>query len=76
MRAKRKNAVPASPPVVAEVSEDDRIVLTRAYKAGLILTWRLDATRGYCVSRVGQADQYVDAGELTSYVAKLRSAVR
>jgi hypothetical protein len=74
MTAKRKKEVPAAPAVVAEVSGDDRVLLADAYKAGLILAWKLDAARGFCVSRVGRADEYVDVDQLTRYIAKLRSA--
>jgi hypothetical protein len=72
MTVRRRKQVVVASPVVAEVPGGDRTMLVGAYKTGLILAWRPDATRGYCVSRVGQADEYVDIAELTSYINKLQ----
>ena len=74
MTAKRKKQILVAPPVVAEVPGGDRILLADAYKAGLILAWKLDAARGYCVFRLGRAEEYVDVKQLSSYIGKLRSA--
>jgi hypothetical protein len=41
---RKKDAAPATPPP-REVSGDDRLVLTGAYKAGLILAWKRDTER-------------------------------
>ena len=70
MTAKRKKDVLAAPPPVLEVSGADLIALTGAYKAGLILAWKLDGPRGYCLSRLGRADEYVDVDKLSSFLDK------
>ena len=70
MTAKRKKDVLAAPPPVAEVSGADRIALAGAYKAGLILAWKLDGARVYCLSRPGRADEHVDVDKLSSFLDK------
>ena len=61
-------------PTPGEVSGDDRLVLTGAYKAGLILAWKRDTERGYCLTLAGRADEYVDVDKLGHYLAKLKAA--
>jgi hypothetical protein len=72
MPAKRKKDLLPPPPPPQEVPGDDRIVLTGAYKAGLILAWKLDSARGYCLMRSGRPDEYVEVGKLTRYLDKLK----
>ncbi len=60
---RKKDAAPAAPPP-GEVSGDDRLVLTGAYKAGLILAWKRDTERGYCLTLAGKSDEYVDVDKL------------
>ena len=57
-----------------EVSGDDRLVLTGAYKAGLILAWKRDTERGYCLTLAGKSDEYVEVDKLALYLAKLKAA--
>ena len=73
MRPKRKkDLLPASPPPM-EVSDDDRLVLAGAYKAGLIHAWKRDTERGYCLAFVGRQDEYVEVKHLTKYLETLRA---
>jgi len=72
MRAKKKET-----PAVAETveaSREDVVVLAAAYQAGLIQAWKRDPARGYCLTRVGRADEYVDVDKLTGYLKKLSNA--
>ena len=71
-RAKKVTQAAAQPAVV-EASGEDIVVLSAAYRAGVIQAWKLDA-RGYCLSRVGRADEYVDVDTLTGYLKKLTAA--
>lgn len=70
---RKKDAAPAAPPQ-GEVSGDDRLVLTGAYKAGLIQAWKRDTERGYCLTIAGKSDEYVDVDKLAIYLAKLKAA--
>jgi hypothetical protein len=70
--ARRAKQVVAPAPTPAEVPSGDRAVLTDAYKAGLIVSWKLDTDRGYCLTRRGRPDEYIEVGSLTSYLAKLK----
>ena len=72
MRAKRQKDVPAAvtPP---EVSGDDRGSLTDAYKSGLILSWKRDIERGYCLSLPGRPEEHVPVDQLRRYLAQLRT---
>jgi hypothetical protein len=74
MSPKRKKDAAAVAPPVGEVSGDDRLVLTGAYKAGLIQAWKRDNERGYCLSLAGRSDEYVDVDKLAQYLAKLKAA--
>jgi hypothetical protein len=56
-----------------EVSGDDRTVLTAAYKAGLILAWKRDTQRGYCLTLAGRPDEYVEVDGLTKYLDRLKT---
>ena len=49
-------------------------MLTGAYKAGLILAWKRDTERGYCLTLAGRSDEYVDVDKLAIYLAKLKAA--
>lgn len=70
---RKKDRLPAPPPP-PEISGDERTALTDAYKAGLILAWKRDAERGYCLSRGGRQDEYVAVNQLTGYLKKLKGA--
>jgi hypothetical protein len=72
MRAKKVTRT-VTPPAVVEASGEDIVVLSAAYRAGLIQGWKLDA-RGYCLSRLGRADEYVDVEKLNGYLKKLTPA--
>lgn len=72
--ATRKKDVGPAPVASPEILADDRAALTGAYKAGLILTWKMDATRGFCLSMRGRADEYVEPGKLARYLEKLKGA--
>src|SRR5438046_4585519 len=64
MRANsKKEATPAAVPP-AGISGEDRTRLADAYKAGLILGWKRDVERGYCLTVVGRADEYVELDQL------------
>jgi hypothetical protein len=56
-----------------EVSGDDRALLIDAYKTGLIISWRLDVERGYCLTRGGRPDEYVEVGRLPKFLEGLRA---
>ena len=71
MARRTKQVVPSSPAPI-EVSSSDREVLTGAYKAGLIVSWKRDLDRGFCVARQGRPDEYVEVAKLTSYLQKLK----
>jgi hypothetical protein len=60
---RKKDAVPATP-APREISGDDRLVLTGAYKAGLILAWKRDTDRGYCLTLAGTSDEDVEVAKL------------
>jgi hypothetical protein len=72
MRPKRAKNVPPAALVPPVVSGDDRTVLTAAYKAGLILAWKRDTQRGYCLTLAGRPDEYVDVDQLTTYLERLK----
>jgi len=73
-RKRKKDRTPAVvlPP---EISGDERTALAAAYKTGLILAWKRDAARGYCLSLAGRQDEYVAADQLTGYLKKLTGAM-
>ena len=73
MRAKSVKRPAAAVPLPPEVSADDRTVLTAAYKAGLILAWKRDSERGYCLRLAGRLDEYVEVNQLTKYLEKLKA---
>ncbi len=73
MRSKRTKDVPLASAPLPEVSGSDRAVLTSAYKAGLIVAWKRDATRGYQVTLTGR-EEYVEVAKLTGYLEKLKGA--
>ena len=72
MRPKRKDLVPVVP--LPEVSAEDRIMLTGAFKAGLILSWRGDIQRGICLTRGGRQDECVEVNQLKKYLEKLKAS--
>jgi hypothetical protein len=47
-------------------------VLTRAYKAGLIMAWKRDVDRGYRLTLAGRGEEYIEVAKLTDYLAKLK----
>jgi hypothetical protein len=67
-RKKASPVVPAPPPAV---TGEDRIALIDAYRAGLILSWRRDVERGYCLTVPGRGDAYVEADQLAKYLRQL-----
>ena len=69
---RKKNLLPAAPPPM-EVSVDDRIILTGAFKAGLIQAWKRDTERGYCLAFTGRQDEYVDVKHLPKYLEALKT---
>ena len=69
---RKKDAAPAAPPP-GEVSGDDRLVLTGAYKAGLILAWKRDTERGYCLTLAGKSDEYVGGRQAGALPRKAQS---
>lgn len=71
---KRKKDRLAAPPPPPEVSEGERTALTDAYKTGLILAWKRDAERGYCLSLCGRQDEYVAVSQLTVFLRELKAA--
>ena len=73
MRTSRKKDQAPAVVVPPEVSGDDRTVLTNAYQTGLILSWKRDIARGYCLSLPGRPDEYVDVNQLAKYVEKLKT---
>jgi len=73
MTTKRKKDQAPAVVVPPEVSGDDRAVLARAYQAGLILSWKRDTARGYCLSLGGRPDEYVEVDQLAKYVEKLKT---
>jgi len=66
----KKTGIAAGGP--AEVSAEDRTTLTGAYKAGLILAWKLDIEHGYCLTLPGRPEEYVQVGRLTQYLEALK----
>lgn len=74
VRATRKKDLPPEPVPAPDVSADDRIVLTSAYKAGLIVAWKREAVRGYRLTLAGRPDEYVEVEQLTKYLQKLGSS--
>jgi len=72
MRVRAKKS--AAPAVPSEVPGTDRTALTDAYRAGLILGWRLDAEHGYCLMLAGRTDAYVGANGLMKYLQALRAS--
>jgi len=74
MKPKRiKNTIP-TPPALAEISGNDRDLLTNAYKTGLITGWRHDRERGYRLTLGDRRDEYVEITKLSSYLEKLRKS--
>ena len=74
MRLKRTKDLLPGPPDPVEVSPSDRALLTGAYRAGLITTWKRDAERGYRLTFARRPDEYIEVTKLTSYLQKLKGA--
>ena len=70
MVKRSKGAVPAPAPA-EEVSSGDRAGLVEAFKAGLIVSWKRDAERGYRLTRAGGVDEYVEVANLAKHLAGL-----
>lgn len=72
--ARKSTQAPVSrSPQPVEVSASDREALIDAFKAGLIVAWKLDADRGYRLTFAGARDEYVDVAKLTGYLGKLKA---
>ena len=72
--ARKSAQAPASrPPQAVEVSASDREALIDAFKAGLIVAWKLDAERGYRLTFAPARDEYVEVPKLTGYLGKLKA---
>ena len=74
MRQKRTKVKVPVPPTLAEMSGNDRDLLTKAYKSGLIVGWRQDSERGYRLTLGDRRDEYVDITRLSHYLDKLRQS--
>jgi hypothetical protein len=72
MAAKRKTEALPIPAPIQDVSSDHRIALAGAYRDGLIMAWKRDALRGFCLTLSGRADEYVEPDRLTRYLEKLK----
>jgi hypothetical protein len=72
MKPKRTKAAAAAPQPLAEMSGNDKTVLTNAYKTGLIVGWSRDSERGYRLTLGDRRDEYVEIAKLTTYLDKLR----
>ena len=72
MRPKRTKEPVAPPP--GEVSQNDRDVLTEAFKSGLISGWKRDNEQGYRLTLARQGDTYVEVAKLTRYLEGLRKS--
>ena len=71
MKPKRiKDTIP-TPPALAEISGNDRGLLTNAYKTGLIVGWKQDRERGYRLTLRDRGDEYVEITKLSSYLERL-----
>jgi hypothetical protein len=55
------------------MSGGDRDLLTSAYRTGLITGWKQDGGQGYCVALGNRRDEFVEAADLSRYLAKLRA---
>jgi hypothetical protein len=73
VKAKGKKVQLPAVALPVEVSDGDRTMLTAAYKGGLILGWKRDTERGYCMTVAGRLDEYVELGQLAKYLDRLRS---
>jgi len=72
MKPKRTKATIPTPPALAEISGNDRDLLTNAYKTGLIFGWKRDSERGYRLTLGDQRDEYIEIAKLSSYLERLR----
>jgi len=71
MKAKRTKATTPAPS--PEMSGGDRDLLTGAFRTGLISGWKRDGGGGYCVAFGNRRDEFVEAADLSRYIAKLRA---
>jgi hypothetical protein len=74
LRGKPRKTVPLAVPPPVECATGDRVVLIDAYKAGVIVSWRRDAERGYRLSFANRPDEYVEVAKLSRYLEKLNGA--
>jgi hypothetical protein len=74
MASKRTKSPQPSRPDPVEISTSDRELLAQAYRAGLILSWKADAERGFRLTLAGRGDEYVEVTKLPRYLAGLRGA--
>jgi hypothetical protein len=73
MRTKRAKQMPSPATPPSEMSTTDRDALIAAYQAGVITSWKRDAEGWYRLTVTGR-DDYVEAGKLMQYLAKLGAA--
>ena len=74
MKTRRIKVKTPAPPTLAEMSGNDRDLLTKAYKSCLIVGWRQDSERGYRLTLGDRRDEYVEITKLSSYLEKLRKS--
>jgi hypothetical protein len=68
----RRTKTPLAPPPLADMSGQDRDLLTDAYKTGLIVSWKRDGDHG-CRLTLGKGqDEYVEMTNLPGYLQRLR----
>src|SRR5262245_2556429 len=72
MRARSKKATPPVSSPSPDVPSEDRTALIGAYRAGLIVAWRRDIERGYCLTIAGRQDHYVEVTQLANYLRTLQ----
>ena len=74
MKTKRIKVKTPTPPTLAEISGNDRELLTSAYKTGLIVGWKQDSERGYRLTLGDRRDEYIEITKLSHYLEKLRKS--
>ena len=72
MKITRSRGTTAASSPLPVVSSDERILLTAAYKSGLISGWAIDQEHGYRLTLADHRDEYVEVAKLTAYLDGLR----
>jgi hypothetical protein len=72
MKINRSRGTTATSSPLPVVSSDERILLTAAYKSGLISGWAIDQEHGYRLTLANHRDEYVEVAKLTAYLDGLR----